>query len=167
MDEKKIADAVAAAAKAALDLGYKIELFYHGNVCVRVGRADYIYDHHCEFKYRESEHERWSQIAASMGEYFAQGKGWFSGKSDDGEDSFNHWTGAKDALLSKTGWDWLPSEWCTILSVSLGFGPTPCWDDMTAAAIMSRVWPDGNQTGGSISPEGVVEKLLEMGMLRK
>jgi hypothetical protein len=166
---KQVADTVANAVEEALKtFGAKIEIFYNGNLGIRVGGTDYIYDHHGVFQYHETQYERWVKIAADMDEYFADGQGWFSGESEASEDGgavWNHWLGARDILREKTGWDWLPDEWCTLLSLSLGYGSCPVWDELTGASIMGQIWPNGNPTGGAIAPSGIVEKLRELKIL--
>jgi hypothetical protein len=164
----KMAAVAAAVAKAISGIDEKVNIFYHGNVIIRVAEADFVYDGKGEFQYCETQYERWAKVAEHMDSYFAPGSGWYSGETEASEDGgavWNHWTGAKDILLSKTGWDWLPDEWCTLLSLSLGYGSCPAWDEQTGASIMGQIWPNGNPTGGAIAPSGIVEKLRELKIL--
>ena len=50
--------------------------------------------------------------------------GWFSGLDQDGNATYNHWSGAKAALEEVMNRELTMIE-ITILSISLAYGPTP------------------------------------------
>jgi hypothetical protein len=107
--------------------------------------------------------------AAKMQDHYTTGRGWYSGQDEEGNDVWNHWSGALGELKASTGMERLPESWVTILTLSLAYGPTPTLDreltDDEASCVVAAIWPNGNNCGCSISPEVLISELEEMGLL--
>lgn len=94
-----------------------------------------------------------------MNRFFNFDNGWYSGKDEEGKETWNNFSGALEELKEKMSVG--PAE-VTLLSLSKGFGPTPLLDDTLAKEAMKKLWPTGNKTGIVKSPDSVIEKISEI-----
>ena len=68
--------------------------------------------------------------AVNLSKFYCDGLGWYSGKNQDGDDVYNHWSGAKDHMEKKLRRKLSDTE-LSILSLSLAYGPVPVLEGYT------------------------------------
>lgn len=90
--------------------------------------------------------------------FFHPDNGWFSGFGEEGEPTWNHWTGAISHLKAVLGRKLTKVE-MTVVSLSLGFGTTPSISEEKRDYIMAILWPEGNPRGTFLPPDKVIATL--------
>lgn len=92
---------------------------------------------------------------------FDSDAGWYSGLDDEGNRTYNHWTGAIEELRKKLKRGLSDEEIC-VVSISLAFGPTPGLRDDQIQSVMQEIWPDGNPLGLFVPPSRVRAALAKL-----